>query len=142
MQGALWLVGLGALGLAWAYPDAISRLRRHTAPYAAADAACAGRCSAHFPDGTVVTMTADPQPVANGQPVRLRVEVDGPSRPVAVELQGADMAMGFLHLPLVDEGGAWSVTVDLPACTTARMRWRADVILSDRVAGFTLWSTR
>ncbi len=129
----------------WWFPDAISRLRAMGSPYAEADAACelsAGPCEARFPDGTVVRLAATPQPSSAGVPVALTVGVEGDSRPVAVELQGVEMAMGFLRLPFTEANGDWTVSVDLPVCTTERMQWKADVVLDDRVAGFYLWSTR
>ncbi len=72
----------------------------------------------------------------------LFVSVDGEVVPVAVEIQGVEMAMGFLRLPLEPRDGGWGLQADLPACTTDCMLRKADVVLEDRVAGFFLWSTR
>jgi hypothetical protein len=141
----LWVVAIVAVGGLWWFPDAISRLRTLGAPYAEAEPGCdlaVGPCTAAFPDGTEVQLRAFPQPAGPEDPVQVSVTVKGASRPVALEVQGADMAMGFLRLPLVEADGHWSVSASLPACTTAQMRWKADVVLEDRVAGFFLWSTR
>lgn len=145
IQGALWLLAIVAVGTLWWFPDALSRLRTLGTPYAEASEGCdlaMGPCSARFSDGVVVSLTADPQPARSGETVDLAVEVDGVSTPVALELQGADMAMGFLRHPLVAEDGRWTLSTALPVCSTDRMRWKADVVLDDRVAGFFLWSTR
>lgn len=144
LQGGLWGLALVAVGTLWAFPDALSRLRAVGAPYAAAAPGCdpSVGCTARFDDGVSVQLWARPQPAPPGVPVELRVTVDGPGVPLAVELQGADMAMGFLRLPLDADGDGWAATAQLPVCTTERMRWRADVVLEDRAAGFELWSTR
>jgi len=145
LQGALWFVAAAALVALWWFPDAISRLRSAGQPYAAADPSCdfaAGPCVARFPDGTEVSLQASPQPAPSGEPVALQVVVIGDATPAAVEIQGVEMAMGFLRLPLTADGDRWTATANLPVCTTERMQWKADVVLSDRVAGFILWSTR
>ena len=138
-MAAAALVGL------WAFPDAISRLRALGSPYVEVDRACdPGRapCVATFPDGTAVRFAATPQPAGQGQPVAVRVEVEGDATPVALEVQGVEMAMGFVRLPFERSGSAWALTLDLPVCTTDRMLWKADVVMDDRVAGFFLWSIR
>jgi len=138
-------VAIAAVVGLWWFPDAISRIRTLGAPYAEAERSCdlaLGPCTASFADGTSVHLTATPQPAGPGVPVVLSVTVDGPGRPVAVELQGVEMAMGFLRLPIVEADGRWSASAQLPVCTTERMLWKADVVLDDRVAGFFLWSTR
>jgi hypothetical protein len=141
----LWAaVALVAL-LFWLFPDAVSRFRQSTMPYAEMDASCSlaeGPCEAVFPDGVVVSMTATPQPVGPADPVRFEVRVEGAAVPRSVELQGVDMAMGLVQLPLEKGAGKWTGQGGLPVCTTDRMQWRADVILDDRVAGFFLWATR
>ena len=133
--GLLIAVGLGA-GALWWWPDATSRLRRLGA-YAEADPACPVGdvpCVATFPEGTRVTLTVDPPGLPTETALTFRVAVDPPGpRPVAVELQGVDMNMGLLRYPLDEDGRATGV---IPLCTTSEMRWRADVVLADRTAGF------
>ena len=138
-------MAIAALGGLWFFPDAISRLRTAGVPYAEADRSCdfaQGPCEAVFDDGVRVTLHAGPQPVPQGESVTLQVEVGGDSEPQAIEIQGAEMAMGFLRLPLEPSGTRWILHTELPACATDRMLWKADVVLDDRVAGFHLWSTR
>jgi len=145
LQGLLWALAVAAVGALWWFPDAISRLRTLGVPYAEMEPGCdlaMGPCAASFSDGTVVRMEATPQPSRPGEPVKVSVRVEGSGRPVALELQGVEMAMGFLRLPLVEAGERFTASVDLPVCTTERMLWKADVVLDDRVAGFFLWSTR
>ena len=129
----------------WWFPDAISQLRTMNTPYAEAARDCDlshGPCTATFADGVVVHLVATPQPVGPDEPVIVDVTVEGHAKPRSIELQGADMAMGFVSLALTERDGRWTATVPLPACTTDRMEWKADIVLEDRVAGFFLWSTR
>lgn len=144
-EAVLWAVAIGAVAGLWLFPDAISRLRAMGAPYAEADVSCslaAGPCQVRFDDGTVVTMTASPQPAGPEDAVTVHVEVAGASTPTALEIQGVEMAMGFLRLPFEPVQQGWALTATLPVCTTERMLWKADVVLDDRVAGFFLVSHR
>lgn len=145
LEGVLWVVAIGALAGLWFFPDAISRLRGMGTNYAETERSCdlgAGPCSVAFADGVEVVFRASPQPVRQGEPLSIEVTVDGPSIPQSLEIQGADMPMGFLKLPFETDEGRFTLAADLPACTTDRMLWKADVVLDDRVAGFYLWSTK
>ncbi|TVQ89970.1 MAG: SCO family protein [Deltaproteobacteria bacterium] len=129
--GALWLV-----------PDLASRVRQ-LGSYASSDPECLTRgtpCVARFPDGGTVTLTIEPEGLPTETPLTFRVHVDPPElSPRAVELQGVDMNMGLLRFPLDAQGVA---TGTIPICTTTTMRWKADVILDDRTAGFGFTVTR
>lgn len=141
----LWGCAVAAVGLLWWYPDALSRFRQASGPYAEMEASCdlaKGPCEATFPDGVVVVMAASPQPAGPSDTLEITLTVKGDAEPVAVELQGVDMAMGLFRMPVVRSGQTWTASGPLPVCTTDRMQWRADVVLDDRVAGFFLWSTR
>ncbi len=144
-QGVLWGFALLVLALAWAFPDAIARLRAWGSTYAEAAPGCdldRGPCTARFPDGTEVRLRATPHPVGPDGQVHLWVEAPLPPR--TVEIYGIDMAMGLVRAPLAPalDAEGWTARVTLPACTSKRMRWRADVLFDDRIAGFTLVSTR
>ncbi len=168
--GWMALAGVG-LGL-WAFPDAISRLRQASAPYAAAPAGCdaaTAPCTATLagvpytlrvrPDGAPSSseLTFDVQTPAgtrfppDGFPTDVPTNVPpdeppgtgGAAAPTAVELSGVDMNMGVVQLPLRPVGpGHWQAVGRLPACTLEAMRWRADVVFADRAAGFELVSVR
>ena len=136
---ALAVVGLGA-GALWLFPDAVSRLRQLGA-YAAADSDCdlaAAPCTASFPDGTAVTLAISPTGIPTDTTLMIDVRVDPPGPvPTTLELQGVDMNMGLLQSTLTDHGdGHATGTLVVPLCTTERMKWHADVVLSDRTAGY------
>lgn len=137
---------MALLGLSLvAFPDLVSRFRQRVNPYAAMPPECdlgSGACTATFPDGQEVVLRVSPQSLRHQDPLTLTVQVEGRAQPQSVELQGADMPMGLVKLPLSADHDLWSATGHLPACSTERMQWRADVILDDRVAGFTFWSVR
>lgn len=128
-------VATAAVGLWWV-PDIGSRVRQ-TGTYAQADPSCVlgqTACTATFDDGVQVKLQVDPPGMPTETPLTFRVQVEPPgSTPQAVELQGVDMNMGLLRVPLNDQGVG---TVVVPVCTTEQMRWQADVVLDDRTAGF------
>jgi protein SCO1/2 len=133
------VLGLIAGGL-WLFPDAVSRLRR-LGTYAEADPECRldqRACTAVFADGTAVTLDVTPRGMPTETPLSFEVRVDpaGPT-PRSLELQGVDMNMGLIPVPLSlgDDGVARGRGV-VPVCTTERMRWHADVVLDGRTAGF------
>jgi protein SCO1 len=133
--GLLVAVGVGA-GALWFVPDVASRLRQ-SGTYASAPESCrvgAEPCAAVFADGTRVVLTVEPAGLPTETPLTFRVDVH-PAGPIprAVELQGVDMNMGLLRIPLDADGRGSGV---IPLCTTDEMRWRADVVLDDRTAGF------
>lgn len=136
VAGALVVVvAAAAVGLWW-FPDVGSRLRQ-TGTYARADPSCVlgeTACTATFDDGVRVKLQVDPPGMPTETPLTFQVQVEPPgSTPQAVELQGIDMNMGLLRVPLDERGVGTGV---VPVCTTEQMRWRADVVLDDRTAGF------
>jgi protein SCO1/2 len=137
----LGLLALVAGGLAL-FPDVVSRVRQQ-GTYARAPEACRvgwEPCTATFLDGSTVTLSIEPQGLPTETPLTFRVDVQGAAaRPVALELQGVDMNMGIVRFPLDGDGRGTGV---IPLCTTSEMRWRADVVLSDRTAGFGFSLTR
>ena len=142
LQRGLVATALAALAAAWWFPDAISRSRRWGQPYAEAPDPCGSPCVVRFADGAEVAFAASPQPAGPGTPIDVAITTRGVGAPLALEVQGAEMAMGFVRVPFAAHGDTSVARVDLPICTTSRMRWRADVVFADRVAGFTLWSER
>lgn len=144
LAGAAWLTVMGAIAALWAFPDAMSQLRQRTTSYAT-PAACdlaAGPCVATFDDGHQTTLSVRPAPFRASRPLEWEVRTDGPP-PLAIELQGVDMNMGLVRIPLVaGPDGRFTATAALPACTSDRMRWRADVVAPDRTAGFELDSVQ
>lgn len=138
--GALVGVGLGA-GALWLIPDAVSQVRQISTIYAESPADCdlsEGRCTADFDDGQRVHLEISPTGIPTETPLTVQVRVDPPTRaPARVELQGLDMNMGLLSVPLSPAGeGAFTGTVVVPVCTKEQMRWHADVVFDDRTAGF------
>ncbi|MCA9549528.1 MAG: hypothetical protein KC933_05790 [Myxococcales bacterium] len=142
LRAAAWiLAGLFALAL-WFFPDAIRRWRQSSGPYALMEKGCdpsKSACVARFADGTTVALAVSPEGAPGAVPLTFTVTA---TKAEAVELQGLDMNMGLLHFPLHEGSrpGEWTATGVLPVCTADRMRWRADVLLEDRAAGFELVS--
>jgi hypothetical protein len=139
---AAWgLAGAAALAL-WLFPDAIARWRQSSGPYALMEPGCdlgKSPCTARFADGTAVSLAVSPPRAPGATPLTFTVTA---TKAEAVELQGLDMNMGLFHFPLHPGPGPgqWSATGVLPVCTAGRMRWRADVLLEGRAAGFELVS--
>lgn len=133
-------IALGSVALVgaalWLVPDVGSRLRQ-LGTYAASDPDCLLRaepCVATFADGARVALEVDPPGLPTETPLTFTVTTEPLElRPVAIELQGVDMNMGLLRFPVDEQGRA---TGTIPICTTSEMKWRADVVLPDRTAGF------
>ncbi len=136
-----WATFVAVIGLLWAFPDAVSRVRASFGPYLLAPEGCdpaAAPCEAAFADGARVRLRVHPEAPRGGEPLIVQVELDGdPATPV-VELQGLDMPMGLIQVPLTAQGPSWVGQVVLPVCATERMTWRADVRFGERAVGFTL----
>jgi len=144
-QLGVWFLTALLVLLLWLFPDAISRLRQLSAPYAQAPETCElaqGACTATFADGGTVTLDVEPRDVVATEPATFRVRVAGEGAPTLLELQGIDMNMGLIRIPLARQGDVYVATSPLPACTLHRMAWRVDVLLPDRAAGFVLWTRR
>lgn len=144
-QIGVWTLTAVVVALLWLFPDAVSRLRQLSGPYARAPEACElarGACTATFADGSTVTLEVQPRDVVATEPATFSVLVTGAGGATGLELQGIDMNMGLIRLPLEQRGDAYVATSPLPACTLHRMAWRVDVLLPDRAAGFVLWTRR
>lgn len=106
------------------------------------DASCSlveGPCEASFVDGPVRLGVRPNKAEATGL-LRFHVEAPPWTQPQLIEITGADMNMGLFRVALqpTDSPGSWALEAALPSCTRHDMRWRLDVILSDRVATFYL----
>jgi hypothetical protein len=93
-----------------------------------------GPCRVPLPGGGSAEFAISPHPVPLMQP--LAVSWTEPSLPataqVSVELDGAEMTMGFNRATLhADAAGVFRGTAILPVCATGAMRWQATL----RVAG-------
>lgn len=140
-----WGAVLAAFALLWAFPGTLSRLRRAGADHVEADPACdlwAGPCAVRFPDGVEVSLAVAPRPVMAESPVRFTVRTTGEVAPTAVDLEGVDMNMGLVHVPLAEVAGTYTGQGTLPACTRPEMAWRADVLVGERSAGFVVLSRK
>jgi hypothetical protein len=97
-------------------------------------------CTAHFSDGTTLTLQLVPQAGSTGGALRVAVQTGGfGSRSVGLDLDGETMAMGPNHLELQRSGdGRWQGDAALSACLSGRMAWvatlRARSGLGERVA--------
>lgn len=136
---ALVVLAVVAGGL-WLFPDAVSRLRQ-LGTYAEADPECLldeTACTATFADGSTVTLDVTPRGMPTETPLTFEVTVTGDAPvPRSLELQGIDMNMGLLSVPLQPAGdGVSRGTGVVPVCTTDRMKWHADVVMDGRTAGF------
>lgn len=138
-------VGMGvvlvAIGVLAAFPDALLQIRAAWGDQALADRACnpsAGPCIATFADGAAVTLRVRPEIVRATEPLTLEVEAPEPLRAVGVAMQGVEMNMGLVTVPLAARDGRYVGEGATPACTVERMTWRVDVDLGDRTAIFWL----
>ncbi len=125
------------LALLWLAPQLRTAIRRATMPYAEAlDCPLpGGPCSVRFPDGEVrLTVAA----IEGG---RLRFEVRATTAPEALELSGEDMNMGLFRVRFREGEGGHFAIAGLPACDQEKMRWRAEVLFSDRTAAFLVVET-
>ena len=131
LAGILVAVSLG--GLAYATSVGWDVLFPQSVFEAYVDSSCdlqTGPCSAHFGDGSSLTLSISPPTPAANQPLRLTVEAGGhtPDQ-VDVELQGRHMNMGLIRSPLLDIGhGLFAGDTTLPMCVRKSMTWTATVV--------------
>lgn len=147
VKGLAWGLPLALLALLWWFPDAVSRIRQHSAPYAGMPTDCLlaeGPCTATFADGREVRLTLTPGRPQASSVLTFHLHTPPSLTPRQVQVQGLDMNMGlatYLVTPGPDPG-TWTASGALPICTEQTMTWRADVLFDDRSAGFTFSSVR
>jgi protein SCO1/2 len=122
-----------ALGLLWAFPDAVSRVRALFTQTTVAGEDCVledAPCSVVLDDGATVRLELGPRPLRAGLPLKWSVEVTDGVPVEGIEIAGLSMNMGLTRVPLQADGaGRWSARASLPVCSSAAMDWRADVLL-------------
>ena len=115
------------------FPDAVGRVRARFTQTTHAGVACrleAAPCAVALPDGRSVTVDLGPRPLRAGLPLEWRVAVSDGTPVDRIEIAGISMNMGLTQVPVTPEGGGtWTARASLPVCTSAAMRWRADVLL-------------
>jgi hypothetical protein len=132
-RGALWIVGLGVLGLALAVPDLPARVEglfRTEFPLMHPCDPWAGPCAASSPDGPLAVGWS---PMGLAGTVSVWADAKPEYRPVSAIWTGRDMNMGrtvFPFTPPSTEGRAEAHGV-LPVCTLSQMAWRLDVVWED-----------
>ncbi len=79
-----------------------------------------------------ITLSVTGDQFNSHQPIPFRVDLSGyEASQVTLELQGAEMYMGRNSTTLVRQAdGSYQAQVQLPACTTGTMLWRATVVVT------------
>jgi hypothetical protein len=87
-------------------------------------------CTAAFDDASQISLALSPRPPTPREPISFTVEFQGHAVSSArVILQGVDMNMGVLTVPLSGSGdGRLAAETSLPVCTRRQMTWAANVV--------------
>ncbi|MEH6651988.1 MAG: hypothetical protein V7707_18355 [Motiliproteus sp.] len=80
-----------------------------------------------------IRFSIDSEELSSHQPLPLQVWLEGfnPSQ-VTVKLQGVEMYMGENNATLqLQSDGSYRTDIQLPACTTGTMLWRAQILITE-----------
>ncbi len=127
------LIGLGYGGgelyrraSAWLFPE--------VAEWAQVEPGCdlhRGPCTARLEQGGEISLSITPRPIPALAPLSVELRTSGLRADSAtLQISGESMNMGLFRSALKAAGdGIWRGQSGLPACTTSRMDWRAELRL-------------